>query len=85
MLPRAPRQVSMADEEGDRYLSPLDVAPHSTFTRAVYHVVQALCDQTGLGPALPMPKSSLWQRLRGEKITQLPTAMPAVGGAEVRA
>ncbi len=29
VLPRAPRQVSMADEEGDRYLSPLDVAPHS--------------------------------------------------------
>jgi MinD-like ATPase involved in chromosome partitioning or flagellar assembly len=85
MLPRAPRQVSMADEEGDRYLSPLDVAPHSTFTRAVYHVVQALCDQTSLRPPLPMPKSSLWQRLRGEKITQVPTAMPVVGGAEVRA
>jgi cellulose biosynthesis protein BcsQ len=84
MLPRAPRQVSMADEEGDRYLSPLDVAPHSAFTRAVYHVVQALCDQTGLRPALPMPKSSLWQRFRGEKIAQLPMATPAVGG-EVRA
>jgi cellulose biosynthesis protein BcsQ len=84
VLPRAPRQVSMADEEGDRYLSPLDVAPHSTFTRAVHHIVQALCDQTGLKPALPMPKSSLWQRLRGEKIAMLPTAMPAVGG-EARA
>jgi hypothetical protein len=78
-LPRAPRQVSMADEEGDRYLSPLDVAPHSTFTRAVYHIVQALCDQTGLRPPQPMPRSSLWQRLRGEKIV-LAAALPAVGG-----
>jgi cellulose biosynthesis protein BcsQ len=84
VLPRAPRQVSMADEEGDRYLSPLDVAPHSKFTRAVHHIVQSLCDQTGLKPAQPMPKSSLWQQLRGEKIAMLPTAMPAVGG-EARA
>ena len=83
ILPRAPKQVSMADEEGDRYLSPLDVAPHSTFTRAVHHIVQHLCDQTGLSPRQPMPKSSLWQRLRGEKVTLLPTVVPAVGGAEV--
>ena len=79
ILPRAPRQVSMADEEGDRYLSPLDVAPHSKFSRAVHHMVQALCDQTGLRPALPMPKSSFWQQLRGEKITIAPTASPAIG------
>jgi MinD-like ATPase involved in chromosome partitioning or flagellar assembly len=85
VLPRAPRQVSMADEEGDRYLSPLDVAPHSKFTRAVYHVVQSLCDHTGLAPAQPMPKSSLWQQLRGEKLTMVPTVMPAVGGIEVQA
>ena len=74
----------MADEEGDRYLSPLDVAPHSKFTRAVHHIVHSLCDQTGLKPAQPMPKSSLWQQLRGEKIAMLPTVMPAVGG-EARA
>jgi AAA domain len=85
ILPRAPRQVSMADEEGDRYLSPLDVAPHSKFTRAVHHVVQSLCDQTGLRPPLPMPKSSLWQQFRGEKIALVPTTLPAVGGAEARA
>lgn len=85
VLPRAPRQVSMADEEGERYLSPLDVAPHSKFTRAVHHIVQALCDQTGLTPALPMPKSSFWQQLRGEKIALVPTTLPAVGGVEVRA
>jgi cellulose biosynthesis protein BcsQ len=85
ILPRAPRQVSMADEEGDRYLSPLDVAPHSKFTRAVHHVVQSLCDQTGLRPPLPMPKSSLWQQFRGEKIALVPTVLPAVGGAEVHA
>ena len=85
ILPRAPRQVSMADEEGDRYLSPLDVAPHSKFTRAVHHVVQSLCDQTGLRPPQPMPKSSLWQQFRGEKIALVPTTLPAVGGAEARA
>lgn len=93
VLPRAPRQVSMADEEGDRYLSPLDVAPHSKFTRAVHHIVQTLCHQTGLAPSLPMPKSSLWQQFRGEKIAMAPTGMPGVGaqretsvpGAEVRA
>lgn len=83
VLPRAPRQVSMADEEGDRYLSPLDVAPHSKFSRAVHHVVESLCQQTGLRPPLPMPKSSLWQRLRGEQITILPTAGPAVNAAPI--
>jgi hypothetical protein len=75
----------MADEEGDRYLSPLDVAPHSAFSRSVHHIVQRLCDQTGLKPALPMPKSSLWQRLRGEKIAMVPTTVPAVGTVEVHA
>jgi hypothetical protein len=80
VLPRAPRQVSMADEEGDRYLSPLDIAPHSRFTRSVQQIVQSLCDATGLRPPLPMPKSSLWQRLRGEQIAASPatlsTALP---------
>ena len=85
MLPRAPKQVSMADEEGDRYLSPLDIAPHSRFTRAVHRIVEDLCVQTGLKPVLPMPKSSLWQRFRGEQVTVIATAIPAVGAAEVRA
>lgn len=83
ILPRAPRQVSMADEEGDRYLSPLDVAPHSKFSRAVHHMVDALCTQTGLRAPLPMAKSSLWQQLRGEKIA--PLTLPAIGSAEVQA
>jgi MinD-like ATPase involved in chromosome partitioning or flagellar assembly len=83
ILPRAPRQVSMADEEGDRYLSPLDVAPHSKFSRAVHHMVDALCGQTGLRAPLPMPKSSIWQQLRGEKIAGI--ALPAMGTAEVQA
>jgi hypothetical protein len=85
VLSRAPRQVSMADEEGDRYLSPLDVAPHSTFTRAVHHIVQSLCDQTGLTPALPMPKTSLWQRFRGEKIMTVSDTLPATVATEVHA
>jgi hypothetical protein len=85
MLPRAPKQVSMADEEGDRYLSPLDIAPHSRFTRAVHRIVEDLCAQTSLKPALPMPKSSLWQCWRGEQVSINPVAIPAVGTAEVRA
>src|SRR5437764_13823777 len=84
VLPRAPRQVSMADEEGDRYLSPLDVAPHSTFSRTVHHLVEGLCQQTGLRPPQPMPKSTLLQRWRGEKLVMIPAAAPAVGGVEVR-
>jgi cellulose biosynthesis protein BcsQ len=66
-LPRAPRQVSLADEEGDRYLSPLDIAPHSRLARAVHQLVDTLCQQVGLCPPRSMPRSSLWQRMRGEK------------------
>ena len=83
-LPRAPRQVSIADEEGDRYLSPLDVAPHSAFTRAVHQLVDALCHQTGLTPPLPMPRSSLWQRLRGERAALPIAAVSELAAAEVR-
>lgn len=67
-LPRAPRQVSIADEEGDRYLSPLDVAPHSRLSRSAHLLVDRLCAEVGLRPPRPMPRSSLWQRLRGERI-----------------
>ena len=83
ILPRAPRQVSIADEESDRYLSPLDVAPHSKFSRAIHQIAQAFCDQTGLRPPQPMPKSSFLQQLRGEKVTMAPTAVPMIAGAEV--
>jgi MinD-like ATPase involved in chromosome partitioning or flagellar assembly len=85
VLPRAPRQVSMADEEGDKYLSPLDVAPHSKFSRAVHELVNELCVQTGLRPPREMPKSTFWQALRGERPNLVPTASVAVGGTEVRA
>jgi MinD-like ATPase involved in chromosome partitioning or flagellar assembly len=85
VLPRAPRQVSMADEEGDKYLSPLDVAPHSKFSRAVHEMVEALCTQTGLRPPREMPKSSFWQALRGERPSLTPTSSAAIGGTEARA
>ena len=75
----------MADEEGDRYLSPLDVAQHSTFSRAVHHIVDTLCQQIGLRPPAPMPKSSLRQRTRGEKMTMVPTTTSVISGVEVRA
>lgn len=84
-LPRAPRQVSMADEEGDRYISPLDVGQHSRFSRAAHQIVDALCHKAGLRPPLPLPRSSFWQRLRGEQIVAPPTAAQALSGAEVRA
>jgi MinD-like ATPase involved in chromosome partitioning or flagellar assembly len=66
-LPRAPRQVSVADEEGDRYVSPLDVAPHSRLSRSAHELVDRLCATVGIQPPRPMPRSSLWQRLRGER------------------
>lgn len=87
-LPRAPQQVSLADEQTDRYLSPLDVAPHSKFSRAVYQMVDTLCATVGLNPPKPMPKSTFMQRLRGEKAAVLPGAVSAPAGvleAEVRA
>lgn len=82
-LPRAPRQVSIAEEEGVRYLSPLDVAPHSRYTRAVQHSVQMLCEQIGLHPPSPLPRSSLWQRIRGERIVTVPLPTPWLDGVEV--
>jgi hypothetical protein len=32
-----------------------------------------------------MPRSSLWQRLRGEQVAMVPTVLPTVGSSEVRA
>jgi cellulose biosynthesis protein BcsQ len=68
-LPRAPRQVSAADEEGDRYLSPLDIAPFSRFSRTAHTLVDTLCREVGLAPPQPMPRFSILQRLRGERLT----------------
>lgn len=78
-LPRAPHQVSIADEEGDRYIAPLDVAPHSKFTRAAHLIVDQLCKQVGLHPPYPMPKSSWIQRLRGERIVLRPQELARIG------
>jgi cellulose biosynthesis protein BcsQ len=81
-LPRAPRQVSLADEEGDRYLSPLDIAPHSRLARAVHQLVDTLCRQVGLCPPQPMPRSSLWQRVHGEKSVLLSAPNASVMGTD---
>ncbi|HMO56342.1 MAG TPA: AAA family ATPase [Roseiflexaceae bacterium] len=79
-LPRAPRQVSAADEEGDRYISPLDLAPHSSFSRAVHQIVDRLCREVDLAPPQPMPRFSLLQRLQGDrKILNISSAMPSLG------
>lgn len=68
ILPRAARQISIAKEAGDQYVSPLSVAPHSRYSRAIHHAVDTFAALTGLRLTQPMPKSSLWQQLRGEKI-----------------
>jgi hypothetical protein len=87
VLPRAARQISIAKEAGDQYVSPLAVAPHSRYSRAIHHAVDALASLTGLRLPQPMPKSSLWQRWRGEKIATLPAPTPpsALLVEEVRA
>lgn len=71
-LPRAPKQVSLADEEVDAYISPLDVAPYSKFTRAVYQLAEDTCQALGVTPPLPMPRLKLWQRMWGEQMTRQP-------------
>lgn len=85
-LPRAPRQVSLADEAGDCYLSPLDIAPHSALARAVHRTVDTLCQIVGLQPPQPMPRSSLWQQLRGERpaLSAGPVAEAALAGMEAQ-
>lgn len=65
ILPRASRQVSIADEEGDAYISPLDVSPWSPFSLAVYDLVEAICQRTALHPPLAKPKPNVFQRLFG--------------------
>ncbi len=84
-LPRSPRQVSTADEEGDRYISPLDVAPHSRFSRSVHQFVDQLCHSVGLRPPAPMPRSSFFQRLRGERPVLQPNQTTRINTGEVRA
>ncbi|NTV64830.1 MAG: ParA family protein, partial [Oscillochloris sp.] len=61
-LPRSPRLASMADES-DRYVSMLDLGPHSGFSQATHRVIDTLCRRIGLTPRLPMPRIHPWQRL----------------------
>ncbi|MDP9316469.1 MAG: AAA family ATPase [Chloroflexota bacterium] len=81
VLPRAPKVVSMADEDGDRYISPIDIAPHSAFSRAVHGLVESLCQTLDLTPPHPMPRSSWWQRVRGEKVALQPMQLPETSTA----
>ena len=67
ILPRAPRQVAIADEEGDAYVSPLDIAPWSNFSRAIHDLADQVCTTTGLRAPLPKPAASLVQRLWGDR------------------
>ncbi|NTU80085.1 MAG: ParA family protein [Chloroflexales bacterium] len=78
-LPRAPRLASLADEH-DGYVSMLDLGPHSGFTAAVHRVGEQLCARLGLTPRLPVPRSSLWNRLgsrlRGDRAAAI--SSPAI-------
>ncbi len=66
-LPRAARLIARADEP-DQYVCPFDIAPHSRFTRAVYTMAERLCEQLAITAPRQLPRSSLWQRLRGERL-----------------
>lgn len=63
-LPRAVRQISTADEQADRYLSPLDIDPGSMLVQATHQMVERLCIAIGLSPPLPMPRHRWWMRWR---------------------
>lgn len=71
-LGRAPRILSEADEVPDRYVSALDIAPHSKFVRTVYGVANQLCQAVGVTPPLPTPRSGWWQRFRGDAALRTP-------------
>ncbi len=62
MLPRSPRQVSLA-AEADRYLSPLRIEPHSRFTRQAHALVDAICTVARVTLPAPMPRSSFIGRI----------------------
>jgi Mrp family chromosome partitioning ATPase len=67
-LPRCPGQVSAADEQGDQYVSPLDLAPHGRLARSAHQLVDRLCREVGLQPPHAMPRSNLWQRLCADRL-----------------
>jgi len=74
-LPRAARLISRADEP-EQYMCPLDLAPHSTFARAVYGVAEHLYGALALTPPVALPKPTLWQRLRGNRLE--PNPLPPI-------
>jgi MinD-like ATPase involved in chromosome partitioning or flagellar assembly len=80
-LPRAPHQLSAADEDKDRYVCPLDIQPHSRFSLAVHDMVESLCQQTGLKPPYPKPQPSFFQKLFGNRKSKAVMPAAAYGGA----
>lgn len=77
VLPRDPYLVSMANEEADRYVSPLDVGRFRPFSLAVHTIVDSMCEVIGLVPPQPMPSVGWWQRLFPGKpaVTPLPATV----------
>jgi MinD-like ATPase involved in chromosome partitioning or flagellar assembly len=69
-LPREPFLVSRADEEGDAYISPLDLQPWGRFSLAAHAVADQVAQLTGITPPLPLPRPSLWQRVWGGRRTR---------------
>ncbi len=63
IMPRSPKQVAIADEEGDQYISPLDVSQWSPFSRAVYDLVDNVCQLTGIKAPLAKPSANIFQRM----------------------
>lgn len=61
-LPRDPHLVSLANEEADRYVSPLDVGRFRPFSLAVHTIVEEMCRITGLPLPQPKPTVSLFRR-----------------------
>lgn len=69
-LPREPFLVSRADEEGEAYISPLDLQPYGRFALATHTIADTIAQQTGMQPPLPMPRGSWWQRFMGNRRTR---------------
>ncbi len=61
-LPRDPHLVSLANEEADRYVSPLDAGRFRPFSLAVHTIVEEMCRITGLPLPQPKPTVSLFRR-----------------------
>ncbi len=80
-LPRDPHLVSLANEEADRYVSPLDVGRFRPFSLAVHDLVDTICTVIGLTPPQPRPTASLFRRLFPGKPGITPLQAAAQTGA----